>query len=193
MKNVRGMALLFFVCMIVLAVHCFAPVPAFSGTDPGSAYDKILVYDQNGKWAYDTDKYVYSVYNGKNVSLNRSGCHIYTYAHAIQWLTCRPRNSSNGGALLSELIGVLNGESPESYKAQLIFKDYVIQNNIGESVSTAFTESTLASLFGKGGVVISNPKGHYALAVGMTYADFDKDGSQEAYVHIVDSSCQCTW
>lgn len=138
---------------------------------------------------------MYSLYYGTDVNLNKSGCHIYAYAHAIQWLTSQPRNSSNGGELLSELIRVLNGESPESGYAETIFKNYVTSpnNNIGESVSTTFSESSLEALFDQGGVVISNCNGHYNLAVWMTRADFDNNGSQEAYVHIVDSSCQSTW
>ena len=192
MKSVKRTAFLLFVCIMVASVHYAAPDPAVSETDSGSAYKKILVYDQNGTWAFDSDKYVYSLSHRKNVNLNTSGCHIYTFAHAIQWLTSQPRNSSNGGALLSELIAVLNGESPESYKAQIILRNYVLTNNLADSVSASLSETSLASLFSKGGVVVSNPRGHYALAVGMTYADFDKDGSQEAYVHIVDSSCQCT-
>ena len=42
--------------------------------------------------------------SGKSSTLKSSGCQVYTYAHAIQWLTGEKRNKSNHKDLLNDIL-----------------------------------------------------------------------------------------
>ena len=159
-----------------------------------SAYDKILVYDQyGGGWASKGLNYGRS--GGNN--MENGGCHIFAYAHAIQWLTGNKLSYGNRESLIDELINVCDIPwGPTDYNStnpQALYNNHIVNNYGAQEVSVPGSASALSSHFASGGVIIANPGGHYILAVGSTYADYDGNGSTEMYVHIVDSSCQSTW
>ena len=68
-----------------------------------SARDRIMVYDQYGdgwaNWPLNDGE------TGGN-NMENSGCLIFTYAHAIQWLTGQKASRAGRAALIEELIRV---------------------------------------------------------------------------------------
>ncbi len=169
-------------------------VLAPSAKADASAYDKILVYDQYGG-GWENTPLNYGASGGNN--MQNGGCHIFSYAHAIQWLTGNKVAYSDRSSLINELIGVCDIPwGPTSYNStnpQMLYNSHIINNYGVQEVDIPGSASAIETHFADGGVIVANPGEHYHLAVGSTYADFDGNGSNELYIHIVDSSCQSTW
>lgn len=179
MKN-RFITFLGGILALSLLVH-----PVFAQT---SARNSIYIYNQNGTWS------------GKALSegrtLRSSGCQIYTYAHAIQWLSGDKKTSSNGGDLLQTLIDIDNDPS-DKYQgggsAQKRYHSYIVNKlEIAEPTLIPSTEAEYEAHFQNGGVVIANPGGHYVVAVGYTYRDVTNEGNPEMLIQVVDSSMGST-
>ena len=121
-----------------------------------------------------------------------SGCGLYTYAHAIQYLTGEKRTAADGGALLKVLIDVCNTPYTKLYP----YHNFLVNECGIPSASIPSSEAELLSFMKKGGAIISligrygHSSGHYVLAVGAVQADFG-DG-MKTWVHMVDSTCGST-
>ena len=158
---------------------------AVSVSEP-SASSKILIYDQYGGSA-TMQEWQKKALSG-NATLSDSGCGLYTYAHAIQWLTGISRNLNNGGELLDELIEVNSTPWASLEK----FRTYITNTYGARLVDRPYSETALLDHFSNGGVIVDNPGGHYVLTVGAVRADIDGDGTSELWLHIVDSACGST-
>ena len=159
-----------------------------------SAYNKILIYDQiGGGWAKWTLNY--GATGGNN--MENGGCHIFAYAHTIQWLTGKKLTYENRATLIEELIRVCDIPwGPTNYNKtdpQALYNSHIISKYGVKAKTVPGSGMAMEELFNQGGVVIANPGGHYIIAVGAAYDDLDRNGSNEYYIHIVDSSCQSTW
>ena len=96
-----------------------------------NANKSIFIYDQYGTWSVKP--------LSNNRTLESSGCQIYSFAHAIQWLSGDKQSSSKGVALLQTLIKIDNDPS-DKYQgggsAQERYHNYiVIKLGIAEPVS----------------------------------------------------------
>lgn len=163
-------------------------------TSESSAYSKIMVFDQyGGGWANWSLNY--GATGGNN--MENGGCHIFAYAHAIQWLTGNKLSYENRTSLIEELISVCDIPwGPTGYNstdAQALYNSHIISKYGAKEKAVPENGTAMEDLFNHGGVVIANPGGHYIIAVGAAYDDLDGNGSKEYYIHIVDSSCQSTW
>ena len=159
-----------------------------------SAFDRIMVYSQYGS---DWSEWPLNDGDSGGNNMENSGCLIFTYAHAIQWLTENRVSPENRACLVEEFIRVCdipwglrayNPTDPQAlYNAHILDKYPIAEAPVPRSASA--TEA----LFRQGGVIIANPGGHYVLAVGGAYGSFEGRDGDDFFIHIVDSSCQSTW
>ena len=169
------------------------------------AANKIKIFTQNDY----TSSANWSLRGTKNpTTLKVAGCHLFSYAHAYQWLSGNKADDS----LLRELISVcrnpsdgpdsgkatedknhtycggLNGKShsnsTEAYNAWMKYKlgDSLVIKGSSDTKKLVNSESSLKAFYDNGGVIISNPDGHYVVSVGYRVYN------GTTYIEIVDSS-----
>jgi len=159
-----------------------------------SAFDRILVYSQYGsnwfEWPLNDGD------SGGN-NMENSGCLIFAYAHAVQWLTGNRVSPENRAGLIEEFIRVCDIPwGPRAYNPtdpQALYSAHILDQYPIAQAPVPRSASATAALFRQGGVIIANPGGHYVLAVGGAYRRFEGSDGDEYFIHIVDSSCQSTW
>ena len=162
-----------------------------ASTAEASARDRIMIYDQYGDgWANWT---LNDGETGGN-NMENSGCLIFAYAHAIQWLTGHKASRANRVALIEELIRVCDIPwGPRAYNptdAQALYNAHITRRYGAVEMPVPRSATAMEALFRRGGVMIANPGGHYIAAIGAACGDF---GGDERGIHVVDSSCQSTW
>lgn len=142
-----------------------------------SAYNVVHVFNQKNYTSKTSNGYNLTVYlDGKATTLQKIGCNLFTYAHAIQWLEHRNYSTKDEYlGLLSRLVKVCN--TPSATR-----NGYVsyMTNTLGYTkTSITKTEAWLKSLFDQGGCArvhiwwraYGDDKkggGHYFLAIGYT-------------------------
>ena len=167
---------------------CFSPNDRIIAAE-ASARDRIVIYDQYGdgwaSWPLNDGE------TGGN-NMENSGCLIFAYAHAIQWLTGRKASWTDRAALIEELICVCDFPwGPRVYNqtdAQALYNAHILRRYGAVEIPVPRSAPVLEAFFRQGGVMIANPGGHYIAAIGAAYGDFEGD-----CIHVVDSSCQSTW
>lgn len=172
---------------------CFSPNYRVIAAET-SARDRIMVYDQYGdgwaNWPLNDGE------TGGN-NMENSGCLIFTYAHAIQWLTGQKASRAGRAALIEELIRVCDIPwGPRPYNptdAQALYSAHIMRRYGAVEIPVPRSTPALDAFFQRGGVLIVNPGGHYIAAVGSAYGDFGGGKGVEYCIHVVDSSCQSTW
>jgi len=172
---------------------CFNPNKRIFGAQ-ASARDRIMVYDQYGdgwaSWPLNDGE------TGGN-NMENSGCLIFAYAHAIQWLTGQKASRADRAALIKELICVCDFPwGPRAYNptdAQALYSAHIMRRYGAVEIPVPRSAPAMEELFGRGGVMIANPGGHYIAAVGAAYGDSGGGTGDEYCIHVVDSSCQSTW
>ena len=164
----RIMATIF---MLVLVMSCYSFINDETVAYAESASNKILIYNQYGG-GWSSTPLNYGASGGNN--MENGGCHIFAYAHAIQWLTGNKIAYSDRASLINELIEVCDIPwGPTSYNKtnpQELYNNHTINKYAAKEVSVPRSASAMNSHFSSGGVVLANPGGHYHLAVGSTYA-----------------------
>lgn len=172
---------------------CFNPNRRIVAAE-ASARDRIMVYDQYGdgwaNWPLNDGE------TGGN-NMENSGCLIFTYVHAIQWLTGHKTSRAGRAAPIEELIRVCDIPwGPRAYNptdAQALYNAHVMRRYGVVEIPVPRSAAALEDFFRRGGVMIANPGGHYIAAVGAAYGDFGGGNGDECCIHVVDSSCQSTW
>ena len=159
-----------------------------------SAFDRILVYSQYGD---DWSEWPLNDGDSGGNNMENSGCLIFTYAHAIQWLTGNRVSPERRACLIKEFIRVCDIPwGPRAYNPadpHALYNAHILEKyGIAEAPVPRGASATEA-LFRQGGVIIANPGGHYVLAVGGAYGRLEGNDGDQYFIHIVDSSCQSTW
>lgn len=159
-----------------------------------SAFDRILVYSQYGS---DWSDWPLNDGDSGGNSMENSGCLIFTYAHAIQWLTNNRVSPENRAWLIGEFIRVCDIPwGPRAYNPtnpQALYNAHILDKYPIAEAPVPRGAPAMEALFRQGGVIIANPGGHYVLAVGGAYGSFKGSDGDDYFIHIVDSSCQSTW
>lgn len=130
---------------------------------------------------------------GSNRTLESAGCALFSFAHAIQWLT----QTRRGDELLSELIGVCNDPNglkghPECTHSNrknytgLAYQNYIRSRYGISNHSVKKTEAAFEAFLTTGGAIVfrgpTPTGGHIALAV-----DFVRNSNGVGFIHVIDS------
>jgi len=160
----------------------------FSSTASAITPSQINIYTQDNY----TDKEKWAL-AGVNRTLESAGCALFSFAHAVQWLT----QTRRGDELLTELIGVCNDPNGMQYHPDCTHSDrnnftgLAYQNHLRgrygiSSVSVSKSEKAFENLLTTGGVIVfrgpTPSGGHIALAV-----DFARNSSGVGFIHVIDS------
>lgn len=189
-----------FICLIWHSIAIAEKSFAQSIDDISGAGSYVYIYNQGDRNLYSSYpsynlKYINGSYTDSGVpyhnNLGHGGCGIYTYAHAIQWLTSDYNTESAAISLLDTLIAI----DPEPYSTLEPLDNYIQTLGITK-VSRPTTESAIVQHFQSGGVVILHPftaadDGHYCLAIGAAYGNIDGAGNR-LWIHVLDSSVSST-
>lgn len=133
------------------------------------------------------------------LTVYEGGCGLFSIAHAIQWLSNSSLSDSNAYSLMEKLVSLKldtapNDESNVGGTSRGMTACLIALTNFDSSLiyhqgvmtSSYVTEEHIKSIFDQGGVIISNPAGHYVLAVGYRYYN------NQLYIQVVDSSIHST-
>lgn len=133
------------------------------------------------------------------LTVYEGGCGLFSIAHAIQWLSNSSLSDSNAYSLMEKLVSLKfdtapNDESNVGGTSRGMTACLIALTNFDSSLvyhqgvmtSSYVSEEHIKSIFDQGGVIISNPAGHYVLAVGYRYYN------NQLYIQIVDSSIHST-
>ena len=203
-KVIRALALTICVWCLGMLVQCsvFAEksfAQSIDSISPASSY--VYIYNQGDTNLYPNSypsynsKRIYGSYTHDGVTydniLGHGGCGLYTYAHAIQWLTSNYTNESSAISLLDTLIAI----NSAPYDTLTPYDNYIQTLGVTK-VSRPTNEAAIVQHFSSGGVIILHPYnsssgGHYCLAVGAAYGDLDGQGSK-LWIHVLDSSVGST-
>lgn len=149
---------------------------------------QINIYSQD----YYTDATKWALAGTKR-TLESAGCSLFSFAHAIQWLT----QTRRGDELLTELIGVCNDPNglqghPEcTHSDRRNYTGLAYQNHIKSKYGISNhgvnkTEKSFEDFLTTGGVIVfrgpSPNGGHIALAV-----DFVRNSDGVGFIHVIDS------
>lgn len=130
---------------------------------------------------------------GYHRTLESAGCSLFSFAHAIQWLT----QTRRGDELLTELIGVCNDPNglqghPECTHSDrknytgLAFQNYIKGRYGISNHSVKKNEAAFESFLTTGGAIVfrgpTPTGGHIALAV-----DFVRNSNGVGFIHVIDS------
>ena len=130
---------------------------------------------------------------GYRRTLESAGCSLFSFAHAIQWLT----QTRRGDELLTELIGVCNDPNglqghPECTHSDrknytgLAYQNYIRGRYGISNHSVKKTEAAFESFLTTGGAIVfrgpTPTGGHIALAV-----DFVRNSNGVGFIHVIDS------
>ena len=177
-----------FVLLICIMFTMHGSSTALAYTD---AEDHIFLYYQQASSKNEWSKLKLG---GEGNTMGTSGCLIFAYAHAIQWLTGTKVSDTS---LLTSMIK--EGKYPWDYGiAYYAGKATMKQKGLGKIDGTISTD-TLKSFFDNNHVIIANTSykenkaGHYVLAVGYTERDVDGDGNADLLIQIVDSAVRATY
>lgn len=173
--------------LLVIAIVCAQVSSAYAYVDASS---RIHIYYQQYSSKNEWSKL--KLADGK--TMGTSGCLIFAYAHAIQWLTGRKVSDTS---LITSLISDGNRPSKVSidYYAE---RNTMTAHGLGKG-SGSISVSTLKNILNGERVIIANTsfqgnkEGHYVLAVEYVEYDVDNDGDKELLIHIVDSSVRSTY
>lgn len=128
--------------------------------------------------------------NGNYKYLSNRGCRLFTYGHAVQWLTGKKAGGSRQLEILYEFLAVSKDPPNANSKyANYLVSQYGSKYGI-KKVSVSKSWSSVKSHFDNGGVIVYNSGGHIALAVG--YTERTIGGSTKQLIQLVDSSIRST-
>jgi len=157
----------------------------------------IVVFDQGHYTAQeDTDPWALPGWDwglSQHRSLSTAGCHLFSYAHAIEWITGTVR----GDDLLTELLMVCKNPSDQEENSHRVackglhdpsiyskeaYDTYVSQRYNIQAVELEKDPQALQEFFRRGGAIVTFIPGHYITAVEAR----EIDGT--LYVHMLDSN-----
>lgn len=176
--------------LALLAAVCLAAVLT---AGPASAY-----VDANGRITLITQhetRFKRLSVSGTSYTVFQAGCGLFSFAHAMQWLSGIRVTGEDDFALMKQLTELrLNPVSDMNYALlRLVHYDPTLEYHQGALTrklirdnTDAENEALFTSIFDSGGVVIANPYGHYVLAVGYRYAD------GQLYFQMIDSAGDAT-
>ena len=164
-----------------------------------SADNRIAYYQQTREAAWTGSQYdpgywdsqLDTIGSGIQGDLSDRGCGLFTFAHAIQWLTGNKLQTDNELISLLSILASKN-DDPPSAQASKDYVEYILseetykEHNI-EDITSSLPRNweAVKRHFDNGGVIIFAGDGHYSLAIGYTEKEIDGENMQ--LIQVVDS------